>query len=50
MAIWNLPLLWVTATRNDILLYICGWSFADLNLFHRWVGRVATALAVVHSL
>ncbi|KAH8085341.1 ferric reductase like transmembrane component-domain-containing protein [Filobasidium floriforme] len=49
MAIWNLPLLWLTATRNDILLWVCGWSFADLNLFHRWVGRVATVLAVIHS-
>lgn len=45
----NLPLLWIFGTRNDILLWLSGWTFATFNRFHRWVARVAVAQAVAHS-
>lgn len=45
----NLAILWLFAIRNNILLWMTGWSFATFNRFHRWVARVATLQAVLHS-
>lgn len=45
----NLPLLWLFAGRNDLLLWLTGWSFSTFNVFHRYVARVATAQAIAHS-
>ena len=50
ISIANVPVLWLFATRNDPLLWLTGWSFATYNRFHRWVARVATVQAVVHSI
>ncbi|KAH8083038.1 ferric reductase like transmembrane component-domain-containing protein [Filobasidium floriforme] len=49
MAIYNLPILWLTASRNDLLLWICGWSYSDVQMFHRAIAFVATVLAIIHS-
>ncbi|KAL1405332.1 hypothetical protein Q8F55_008961 [Vanrija albida] len=49
MSFWNLPLLWAFAGRNDILIWLTGWSYSGCNLFHRWVARVATIQAIIHS-
>lgn len=50
LSIANLPLLWCFAMRNNVLLWLTGWSFETYNQFHRWVARIATAEAVVHSI
>ncbi|WVR03813.1 hypothetical protein IAU60_000809 [Kwoniella sp. DSM 27419] len=49
MAFYNLPLLWCLAGRNDVILWITGWSYSSLNLLHRWVSRVTVAQAIIHS-
>ena len=36
--------------RNNLLLWLTGWDFGTYNNFHRWVARVATLQAVVHSI
>lgn len=46
----NLPILWLFATRNSIVLYITGWNFDTAMQFHRWVARTSTVEAVIHSL
>lgn len=46
----NFPLVWIFGMRNDVLMWITGWGFGTYNAFHRWVARVATVQAVVHSL
>ncbi|RDW75815.1 hypothetical protein BP5796_06636 [Coleophoma crateriformis] len=45
-----MPLIWLFGTRNNVLLWITGWDFATYNNFHRWVARVSTVQAVVHSM
>lgn len=49
LAMANMPLIWVFAVRNNVLLWLTGWSFTTFNQFHRWVSRIATVEAVVHS-
>ncbi|WVF65762.1 hypothetical protein IAT40_000496 [Kwoniella sp. CBS 6097] len=49
MAFYNMPLLWCLAGRNDVVLWITGWSYTSLNLLHRWVSRVCVVQAIIHS-
>ena len=50
MACANLALVWLFAGRNDVFLWLTGWSYATFNAFHRWVARIVTLQAVVHSI
>jgi hypothetical protein len=49
IAVSNLPLLFVFASRNDVFLWLTGWSFATFNMFHRWIARVVTVEALLHG-
>ncbi|KAF2742778.1 ferric-chelate reductase-like protein [Sporormia fimetaria CBS 119925] len=46
----NFPLIWLFGTRNNVLMWLTGWGFGTYNNFHRWVARVATVQAVIHSI
>lgn len=50
IALANFPLIWLFGTRNNVLMWLTGWGFGTYNNFHRWVARVATVQAVVHSI
>lgn len=50
LAVANLPILWLFAGRNDVFLWLTGWNFGTFNMFHRWVARVSTVEAIVHSI
>lgn len=43
-------MVWLFATRNDPFLWLTGWTFATYNRFHRWIARIATAQAIIHSI
>ncbi|KAG9231306.1 ferric reductase like transmembrane component [Amylocarpus encephaloides] len=45
----NLALIWAFGIRNNTLMWLTGWDFATYNNFHRWVARVATVEAILHS-
>lgn len=45
----NFPLIWLFGMRNNGLLWLTGWDFGAFNNFHRWVARVATVQAIIHS-
>lgn len=49
LAIAQLPLAWIFATRNDPLLWITGWSYATYSRFHRWVARICMFDVIIHS-
>ncbi|KIV87953.1 hypothetical protein PV10_09231 [Exophiala mesophila] len=46
----NLPVLWMFSGRNNVFLWLTGWSFQTFNIFHRHVARIATILAIIHSI
>ena len=50
MACTNLALVWLFAGRNNVFLWLTGWSYATFNAFHRWTARLVTLQAVVHSI
>ncbi|WVQ86162.1 hypothetical protein IAT38_008330 [Cryptococcus sp. DSM 104549] len=50
MSFYNLPILTMLAGRNDVILWITGWSFASMNIFHRWVARVTVVQGILHSI
>ena len=45
----NFPLIWLFGLRNNTLMWLTGWDIGTYNNFHRWVARVATVEAIVHS-
>lgn len=46
----NFPVIWLFGMRNNLLMWLTGWDFGTYNNFHRWVARIATLQAVVHSI
>ncbi|CAK7265056.1 hypothetical protein SEPCBS57363_001387 [Sporothrix epigloea] len=46
----NFPLIWLFGMRNNVLQWLTGWDFGTYNNFHRWVARVATVEAIMHSI
>jgi predicted ferric reductase len=50
VALANFPLIWLFGMRNDVVLWLTGWGFGTFNAFHRWIARIATVEAVIHSL
>lgn len=43
------PVIWLFGMRNNLLMGLTGWDFGTFNNFHRWIARIATLQAVVHS-
>jgi hypothetical protein len=50
MAINNLPVMWLFATRNNFLLWATGWEFTTFNIFHRWIARACALEVFVHGM
>ncbi|KAL2755734.1 hypothetical protein ACRALDRAFT_2027424 [Sodiomyces alcalophilus JCM 7366] len=46
----NFPMIWLFGMRNNLALWLTGWDFGTYNNFHRWVARIATLQAIVHSI
>jgi len=46
----TLPILFLFASRNNVLLWLSNWSHSTFLLLHRWVARVFTLYVVVHSI
>jgi hypothetical protein len=46
----NLPLVFLYAGRNNLLLWLTSWSHSTFLLLHRWIAAIATLEAILHSL
>lgn len=49
LACIQVPLLTLFALRNNLLIWLTGWSFSTFNAYHRAVSRVTFILAVIHA-
>ncbi|RYO92113.1 hypothetical protein DL764_008182 [Monosporascus ibericus] len=45
-----LPLTVLFSSRNNVLLWLTNWSFSTFLVLHRWVARICTLQAIVHSI
>ncbi|KAF5013044.1 hypothetical protein FDECE_938 [Fusarium decemcellulare] len=45
----TIPLLFLFAGRNNIFLFLTGWSYKVFSVFHRWIGIVMLVEAIVHG-
>ncbi|MCJ1265028.1 hypothetical protein MMC22_004903 [Lobaria immixta] len=45
----NIPLIFLYAGRNNVLLWLTNWSHGTFLLLHRWVAWIATLQAILHS-
>jgi hypothetical protein len=43
----NTPLL-IAPGRNNILIWLTGWSFDTFQVYHRWIARIVLAQATAH--
>jgi hypothetical protein len=44
-----MPVLFLLATKNNLLSAIVGKSYVKLNFLHRFAGRCITACSILHS-
>ncbi|KAI1308856.1 ferric reductase like transmembrane component-domain-containing protein [Xylaria venustula] len=49
LSLVNISIAILFAGRNNLLIAITGWSQTTFLTLHRWVARVATLQAIVHS-
>lgn len=50
IAMSQLPMVFLFAGRNNIMLWLTGWSYDTFNLYHRWTSRVMYISAFVHAI
>ena len=50
LALANLPLSFLFAGRNNLLLYLTNWSHITFVILHRWISYIATTEAIIHSI
>ncbi|KAH9868177.1 hypothetical protein J1614_007249 [Plenodomus biglobosus] len=46
----NMPLLFLYAGRNNLLLWLTDWSHSTFLILHRWIAAIATLQAILHSI
>ncbi|GAB1312357.1 Ferric oxidoreductase domain-containing protein [Madurella fahalii] len=50
LAFMLLPIVFLFASRNNVLLWLTTWSHSTYLLLHRWVARVFMLYVVIHSI
>ncbi|KAK9447299.1 ferric reductase like transmembrane component-domain-containing protein [Limtongia smithiae] len=49
IAFAQIPLVFLFASRNNLLIWATGWSFDTFNVYHRWISRTMFINALIHS-
>ena len=49
MSVANLPIFFLFAGRNNVLIWVTGWPYKDFQVFHKWIARIAVGGAIVHA-
>lgn len=46
---YQMPLLFLFAGRNNFLIWLTGWQYEIFNHWHRWIGRLFLLTGFVHA-
>ncbi|KAH8548511.1 ferric reductase like transmembrane component-domain-containing protein [Umbelopsis sp. PMI_123] len=46
----QLPMVFLFASRNNVFLYVTGWSYDRFTLAHKWISRTMFFHAMVHTI
>ena len=49
LAICQLPLVFLMAGQNNLLITLTGWDYKTFNFFHKWIARLCVFLIGVHA-
>lgn len=49
MSFTQAPIVFLFAGRNNLLMWLTGWSFDTFNVYHKWTSRVMMIYAIIHS-
>lgn len=49
LALWNMPIFFLLAGRNDFLVWLTGWPYGTFHVFHKWIARVSALMGMIHS-
>lgn len=49
MATIQIPLFVLFAMRNNVLIWLTGWSYSSFNVYHRALARICYGLLIVHA-
>lgn len=50
LAMFSVPVLILCAGRNNILIWLTGWTYSRFMVFHRWISRMTALLALIHAI
>lgn len=50
LAFAQFPIIIIFSTRNNVLEYLTGMHYASFIAFHKWIGRLMTLDAILHSI
>lgn len=50
LAVSHFPLMVAFAGRNNVFLWLTGWSFDTFNTYHRWLSRMMFTLGFIHAI
>lgn len=46
----HFPIVFLFSGRNNMMLWVTGWSYDTFSAYHRWVSRCMVLHAVIHSI
>lgn len=49
LAIANMPIYFLLAGRNNLLIFVTGWAYKDFQVFHKWIARTSALEMIVHG-
>lgn len=49
LAFGNLPIIFLFGTRNNILMWLTGFSLSTFIALHKWIGRIMIINSLIHS-
>lgn len=49
LATAHLPMIFLFAGRNNIMLWLTNWSFTTMSVYHKWISRMLFVLVAIHG-